>query len=258
MNHFELEQDFTNLGQRSMLLNARKVFYEGDANSTLPLAIQDISERKNAERLFKTLSDQKDTLLSEMSHRVANSLQIIASILLLKARSVQSKETCGHLEDAHRRVMSFAALQQQLFATGKGEKLVVGHYLDKLCEALAASMIGDKRAITLDVVADVGAVTSEHAVSLGLIVTELGINSLKHAFGLDLKEGHIRVEYAVNGENWTLSIAHDGSGMPENPDDKHTGLGTSIAKALSQQLEAEVGIVTSTKGTTVSITHHPG
>ena len=257
MDHFELEQDFTHLGQRSMLLNARKVFYEGDKNSTLLLAIEDITERRNAERLLKILSDQKDTLLAEMSHRVANSLQIIASILLLKARSVQSEETRGHLEDAHRRVMSVAALQHQLIATGKGEKLEVGHYLDKLCESLAASMIGDKRAISLVVMADAGEVTSEQAVSFGLIVTELVMNSLKHAFGLDAKEGHIRVEYTVFGENWALSIADDGSGMAENPDDRPTGLGTSIVKALSQQLDAVVEIATSTKGTAVSITHRP-
>jgi PAS domain S-box-containing protein len=256
MDHFELEQDFPHLGQRLMLLNARKVFYAGDTNSTLLLAIEDITERRDSERLLKTLSDQKDTLLSEMSHRVANSLQIIASILLLKARSVQSEETRGHLEDAHRRVMSVAALQQQLITTGKGEKLQVGQYLTKLCETLAGSMIGDRRAITLKVVADAGAVTSEQAVSIGLIVTELVINALKHAFPLDVKKGHIEVKYSALTKNWTLSIADDGSGMANDPADRPIGLGTSIVKALAQQLEAEVNVETSAKGTTVSIVQH--
>jgi two-component sensor histidine kinase len=255
MDHFELEQDFKDLGLRTMLLNARKVFYKGDENSTLLLAIEDITERRNAERMLKVLSDQKDTLLSEMSHRVANSLQIIASILLLKARSVQSEETRGHLEDAHRRVMSVAALQQQLVATGKGEKLEVGHYLTKLCETLAGSMIGDRRAIRLNVVSDAGAVTSEQAVSIGLIVTELVINSLKHAFPPEAKSGHIEVKYAVFANDWTLSISDDGKGMPANPADRPVGLGTSIVKALAQQLEADVNIETSAKGTKVSIAH---
>ena len=120
MDHFELEQEFTHLGLRVMLLNARKVFYKNDDNSTLLLAIEDVTDRRNSERLLKVLSDQKDTLLSEMSHRVANSLQIIASILLLKAHSVKSEETRGHLEDAHRRVMSVASLQQQLKASIDG------------------------------------------------------------------------------------------------------------------------------------------
>jgi len=256
MDHFELDQDFKDIGQKSMLLNARKVFYKGDENSTLLLAIEDITERRVSERLLKTISDQKDTLLSEMSHRVANSLQIIASILLLKARSVQSEETRGHLEDAHRRVMSVAALQQQLIATGKGEKLDVGAYLKKLCETLAASMIGDRRAITLDVVSDAGAVTSEQAVSIGLIVTELVINALKHAFPLAAKTGKIEVKYAVLAKDWTLSIADNGCGMAKNPVDRPVGLGTSIVKALAQQLEASVKVATGVKGTKVSIAHH--
>jgi two-component sensor histidine kinase len=125
MDNFEIEQDFLHLGQRSKLLNARKVFYKGGNNTTLLLAINDVTMRRDAEKLLMTLSEQKDTLLAEMSHRVANSLQIIASILLLKARSVQSAKTREHIEDAHRRVMSVAALQQQLKATGNGDKIDV-------------------------------------------------------------------------------------------------------------------------------------
>ena len=68
-------------------------------------------------------------LLQEMQHRVANSLQIIASILLLKARTVQSDETRLHLQDAHRRVMSVAAVQQHLQASRPGEQIAIGPYL---------------------------------------------------------------------------------------------------------------------------------
>jgi Histidine kinase len=116
MDNFEIEQLFLAIGQKTMLLNARKVFYEGDASTTFLLAIEDITYRRIAERQFHVLSAQKDMLLSEMGHRVANSLQIVASILMLKARSVLSDETRGHLEDAHRRVMSVASLQQHLKA----------------------------------------------------------------------------------------------------------------------------------------------
>ncbi len=254
MDHFELEQEFPNLGQRTMMLNARKVYYEGDGNSTLLLAIEDITDRRNSERLLKTLSDQKDTLLAEMSHRVANSLQIIASILLLKARSVSSQETRGHLEDAHRRVMSVAALQGQLRATGNGEMIDIGEYLTKLCATLAASMIGDKRFITLGVDSDPGAaVVSQQAVSIGLIVTELVINALKHAFLLDVKSGHIQVNYRLRPPGWNLSISDNGRGMPTNPEKKPVGLGTSIVKALAHQLDAKVTIDSSAKGTIVSI-----
>ena len=100
----------------------------------------------------------------------------------MKARSVKSAETRLHLQDAHRRVMSVASVQKHLQASGNGELIPVGPYLSKLCETLASSMIGDNRPISIKVVADDGATTSDQAVSIGLIVTELVINALKHAF----------------------------------------------------------------------------
>ena len=78
-----------------------------------------------------------------MEHRVANSLQIIASILLLKARAVTSEETRQHLQDAHQRVMSVAAVQSHLHASEGIDQIEVGSYLTKLCGSLASSMVGE-------------------------------------------------------------------------------------------------------------------
>jgi chemotaxis protein methyltransferase CheR len=257
MDHFEVEQEFPTIGRRTMLLNARKVFYHGDLNTTLLLAIEDITDRRVAERLLHSLSEQKDMLLSEMSHRVANSLQIIASILLLKARSVQSEETRGHLEDAHRRVMSVASLQQHLKATGMGDEIEVGAYLSKLCEALSGSMVRERRPITLSVSAGPGNVQSEQAVSIGLIVTELVINALKYAFPVDIAAGNVVVGYKVDGTGWTLSVSDNGGGMQKDASERQPGLGTTLVKALAQQLEAEVETTSTRNGTIISITHAP-
>jgi two-component sensor histidine kinase len=254
MDHFEVEQHFPDIGHRVMLLNARKVFYKGDQNTTILLAIEDITERRAVERQLALLSEQKDTLLSEMSHRVANSLQIVASILMLKARSVQSEESRGHLEDAHRRVMSVATLQQHLKATGKGEEIEVRTYLTKLCETLAASMLRRNGAITLKVVADGGTAPSDEAVSIGLIVTELVMNALKHAFTADVKDGRVVVGYEVKGDDWKLSVSDNGGGIPANLSKRQTGLGTTLVKALAQQLEGKVETSTSGEGTTITVT----
>ena len=182
MEAYEVEQDFSGIGRRTMLLNARKVFYEENSHTTILLAIEDITERRAEEREMEELLQQKEVLLQEMQHRVANSLQIIASILLIKARTVRSEETRLHLQDAHQRVMSVAAMQQQLQASEHGATIELGPYLSRLCETLAASMIGDRRPISLNVHAEGGTASSSQAVSIGLIVTELVINALKHAF----------------------------------------------------------------------------
>jgi chemotaxis protein methyltransferase CheR len=128
------------------------------------------------------LLQEKDVLFEELQHRISNSLQVIASIILLKARTVQSEETRLHLQDTHKRVMSVAAVQEQLHVLGTIGSIEIAPYLSKLCDALAVSMIGDSRPITLKVAGAKGTATSRQAESIGLIVTELVMNALKHAF----------------------------------------------------------------------------
>ena len=128
---YEIEHDFASVGRRTLLLNARQVFDEANPDSALLLAIEDVTQRRAAEREKDELLREKEMLLEEMRHRVANSLQIIASILLLKARTVQSEETRRHLQDAHQRVMSVATVQEQLRGTGHGDRIEIGPYLDE-------------------------------------------------------------------------------------------------------------------------------
>jgi two-component sensor histidine kinase len=237
-----------------MLLNARRVFDENGSASAILLAIEDVTRRRETEREKDELLQQKEILLQEMQHRVANSLQIIASILLLKARTVESEQIRLHLQDAHQRVMSVATVQQQLQASGLNESIEVGPYLSKLCASLAASMIGDRRPLTIKVQATSGRAVSAEAVSLGLIVTELVINALKHGFQGE-EEGEILVSYGAQDSGWRLSVSDNGSGAQEESGEApHTGLGTSIVEALAHQLNATVQKASGNRGTTVTIT----
>ena len=261
MDGFEVEHDFPGLGQRTMLLNARKVIYERSTNTTILLAFTDITarrliEREKAELLERTkeLLAQQQILLQEMQHRVANSLQIIASILMLKARAVGSEETRQHLRDAHQRVMSVAEVQAHLHASGGLDKIEVGAYLTKLCGSLAKSMIGDDHPIILEVVADDGEIGSDKAVSIGLIVTELMINAVKYAFPTAKPDARVLVTYASVGDGWTLTVADNGIGKALDVSPRtHGGLGTVIVDALVKQLGAKMEIH-SVDGVTISIT----
>jgi two-component sensor histidine kinase len=263
MEDYEVEHTFPDIGKRTMLLNARKVFYEGNPHTTLLLGIEDVTERRALEREREGLLRQKDALLrekevllEELQHRVANSLQIIAAIILMKSRSVESEETRLHLQDAHNRVMSVAAVQQHLHVSGSAGPIEMAPYLSKLCESLTTSMISNNRPITLSVCTEGGSVTSREAVSLGLIVTELVLNALKHAFTNDMIDHRITVTYDVAGTNWKLSIADNGIGKRTDPfAQAKAGLGTSIVKALAQQLDARVEVLSGPQGTTVSVTH---
>ena len=256
MEGYEVEHEFPDLGHRTMCLNASQVFYEGGAETTILLSIEDITKRRTLEREKDGLLREKDVLLAELEHRIGNSLQIIASIILLKAQTVESEETRLHLQDAHNRVISVAAVQKQIHASGAGGPIEVAPYLSRLCKTLATSMIGETRPISLKVVGEGGSATSRQAESLGLIVTELVMNALKHAFPHDKVEGQIIVAYDMAGTNWKLSVSDNGVGKPDGVfAQPKTGLGTGIVKALSQQLDAQIETLASAEGTTVSITH---
>ena len=78
--------------------------------------------------------------------------------------------------------------------------------------------------------------------SIGLIVTELLINAVKHAFP-DERSGKIQVSYAATGSGWRLSVSDDGVGRASRDGEiSSTGLGTSIVEALAHQLDARVEI----------------
>ena len=256
MEDFEVEHDFPDVGRRTMCLNARQVFYEVGLHTNILLSIEDITGRRALDREKEELLRQKGVLLEELQHRVANSLQIIAAIILLKAKTVDSEDTRRHLQDAHKRVMSVAAVQQQLHAAAASGPIELMPYLTKLCEALSHSMIGDNRAISLKVRGEGGSASCRDAESLGLIVTELVINSLKHAFSENSKNGQITVSYDTAGTDWKLTIADNGVGNPDGVfAQPKTGLGTGIVKALAKQLNAQLVTSSGPQGTTVTVTH---
>jgi two-component sensor histidine kinase len=189
--------------------------------------------------------------MPSMLHRCTSDLK-----RRMKSQSVESEETRLHLQDAHNRVMSVAAVQQHLHVSGPAGSIEMAPYLSKLCESLTTSMISNNRPITLKVSSQGASVTSREAVSLGLIVTELVLNALKHAFPDDKIDHRITVAYNVAGTNWELLVADNGIERPAGLfAQAKAGLGTSIVKALAQQLDARVDISSGPQGTIVSVTH---
>lgn len=259
---FEFEQTFAHLGQRTIQLNALPIRDESGDSRMVLLAIKDITERRVAEkekqRLLEhteELLEQQRTLLREMRHRIANSLQIIASILLLKAGSVSSEETKNELRAAHQRVMSVATVQSHLHASDGIEQIEMGPYLNKLSAGLASSMVGPKQHINIAVAASEGTLPTSYAVSIGLIVTELIINAIKYAFPEPRASARIRVTFEMAKSDWKLTVADNGGGRSDKDEGSaSTGLGTALIGALAKQLKAQITENSSSDGLTVAVT----
>lgn len=250
------EMDLVREGKKPcrLVLNAHKLDYLDADTVRIVLAVTDVTAARLAEKIKDDLVREKQILLQELQHRVANSLQIIAAVLMRSARTVQSEETRAHLHDAHHRVMSIATMQKQLALSRHGD-VELRSYFGDLCRSIGASMIADHDQLSLSSTVDESIVAADVSVSLGLIVTELVINSLKHAFPVEGRTGEIVVDYLSKGTGWTLTVADNGAGMSGDRASAKPGLGTGIVEALSKQLDASVSVTDADPGTRVSIVH---
>ena len=145
---YELDLDNAGRGARHLVVNASKLDDGDVANVRLLVAVSDVTAARADALLKDELIREKAVLLQEVQHRVANSLQIIASVLMQSARRVQSEEARGHLQDAHHRVMSIAAVQHHL-AMSSLHDVALRPYVCQLCESLATSMISDPDALSM-------------------------------------------------------------------------------------------------------------
>ena len=250
---YEMDLKGPRQGVRQLVINARRLDYADAGPIRLLLTVEDVTAAREDDKQKDDLLREKAILLQELQHRVANSLQIIASVILQNARQTSSDETRVHLTDAHSRVMSVASLQQQLAASRLGE-VELAPYFNQLCKSIGASMIHDPARLSLRVEADDSTTNADVSVSLGLIVTELVINALKHAFPGG-RSGEIVVGYSSHGPNWTLSVRDDGVGMPKDAASATPGLGTSIVEALARQLHARIQVDSAGRGAMISVVH---
>lgn len=250
---YEINLKRLNRETRELVVHVRPLADGRTDHVRLLLAVTDVTSMRSEARQKDDLIREKAVLVQEVQHRVANSLQIIASVLMQSARRVQSEEARGYLQNAHYRVLSIAAVQKQLSVSGT-DKVSLGPYLSQLCASLGASMIADADKLSIVVSVDNSVVEAGASISLGLIVTELVINALKHAF-LDQTKGTIRVEYRSEGMDWTLSVINDGVGMPTGTEAPKAGLGTGIVEALARNLQSEIQLADAEPGTSITIRH---
>ncbi|CAN5285761.1 sensor histidine kinase [Brevundimonas staleyi] len=248
---YEMDLVLADRPPKHLIFHARRLSPGPDQGVRLLLTITDVTIPRAKDRQKDELIRQNALLYQEVQHRVANSLQIIASVLMQGVRTVGSDESRSHLRDAHQRILSVAAVQRHLAGSTTGDVELRAYFTD-LCRSIGDSMIRDHNQLALTVSVDDSIASSGMSVSLGLIVTELVINGLKHAFPDD-RNGDIVVDYHARGDGWILSVTDNGVGMPSGSQTVKPGLGTGIIQALAGQLGARVELADARPGTRVSI-----
>ena len=137
---FEVDQFFPSIGRRVMVLNARKVYRPGNKIQQILLAIEDVTERVRLEREHAVAHERIGMLMQELTHRVKNSLQSIAAMVMIEARSHKSGEGKAALERVSHRIDALGQLYSKLSKADTVEAVDAATYLDELCRDLIASV----------------------------------------------------------------------------------------------------------------------
>lgn len=190
--------------------------------------------KKTVTDLSKTL-EQKQVLLSELQHRVKNNLQHVISILEIQKESVDFNNIDELLRSNQNRIHSMALLHKKLNVADNVNEVDLKRYITELAELVKESYDNHKKKINLNIKCDVESISIEKALPLGLIITELVSNSMKHAFK-KRNIGIINIEITKNGTLNKLYYADNGDGFDFNKTSEK-GLGQEIVKGLIDQLD---------------------
>jgi PAS domain S-box-containing protein len=241
---FEVDRVFPSIGRRVMMLNACKVSRPDNKRQQILLAIEDVTEREQVIAI--------GMLLEELTHRVKNSLQIIAAMVSIEARSHKSGEGKAALERVSHRIDALGQLYSKLSKGNTVEAVDAATYLDELCRDLIES-VHEEGGTSIELKTDIESelLPTDRAIPIGLIVNELVTNAVKYAFPGDTRGSVLVTLKRVPGE-LRLTVADDGQGL--DPRRADSGLGGRLVEGFTQQLGGQLKRESGKKGTIVYLT----
>ncbi len=215
-----------------ILVHFSRTIYKNDR-----LLLDVITDLELSNRRIGKQHEQQKILLKEIHHRVKNNLQIISSLMSLQSRNLENEEVRDVLSESRRRVEAIALIHQKLYQDDKGNKVDFKSYLEEFIQShrtlnseIAFTLNSDDITLHLDV-----------AVPLGLIISEIFTNAIKHAFD-NVQNPALYVTLSYDRSEIELWIRDNGIGLPQNytiASENH-GLGTDIILALTEQIDGEI------------------
>ena len=224
-----------------------------ELESAVITAFVNISDLKEKEGELRESLKNKETLLSEIHHRIKNNLAVVSGLMQLQAFNSNTNEIADLLNASVSRIRSIAGIHEQLYQSENFSDINLSKSLKRLVNELISTMVTSTK-IHQEIHLDPVLMTMQHATSLSLIVNEVITNILKHAF-VGKEEGTITVHLSDKEEHILLEIKDDGIGLPDDFDaEESDSIGMELINILSEQLNAETSYQSYAEGTHFTLT----
>jgi len=201
---------------------------------------RDITERKQMEELILASLKEKEVLLQEVHHRVKNNLQVISSLLDLQSGNIVDESVQTAFNESKKRIHCISLIHEQLYRSDDFARIDLAGYTERLCASLLRSYGAEGR-IKGEVDLPERRLSLDAAIPCGLIINELVMNCLKHAFP-DGRQGNLRISMELKEDGmFVLRVKDNGVGFPSGVDIAHSSsLGLTIVATLARQLKGKV------------------
>jgi len=227
--------------------NRQEIAQARDEVRAVNLTLEERVERRTQE--LALARERAEVLLSEVNHRVANSLQLVAALVHMQSKTVTDELAKGALKETETRIQAISQIHKSLYTSSDVTSVALNDYLGVMLNNLGVAMRDDGYTARLTSVLDPVVLPTDESISLGVVATELVTNAFKYAYPAG-QSGDIRVTLRKLPEGRAeLVVQDDGVGLGAAVRPGGTGLGSKIIAAMAAALKTNVEYINRTPGT---------
>lgn len=192
--------------------------------------------------------EERNTLIRELYHRTKNNMQVISSMIALKAEEMDETQAQQAMLDMERKIQAMALVHQMLYQSEDISHINLDEYANNLANLVLGAFSHSTTEVTYAGELEHVPLLIDFAIPFGLVLNELLTNSLKYAFvdrshgsvwlkGASLPHGGIFIEYR-----------DDGVGLPPGTTLETSGsMGFVLIKTIVEhQLKGSIRLVSDT------------
>ena len=206
--------------------------------NNINLLVQSNKELEEHQILLKNEIREKETLMSEIHHRVKNNLAVVSGLIELQNMYVNDEKASSILKESRNRIKSIALLHEKFYSGKTIDNIEISPYVDELIYFIKLSFSTNQLEVKIHTQIEKIELTMIKALPFSLLLNELITNSYKHAFK-EKTVGNIYISFIKNQNNLILNYKDDGIGFDLSKEEKESSLGMNLITAFSNQLKAK-------------------